>query len=153
MANVDRVSFNIKVNNRRLVLDEFERRMPIILEAVGLKMEGNAIKEINKLVYDTPENPDFPRTGRLRNSITYACERGQGQPNTQPGWKCEPSDYKPHGRAESNKVYVGTNVEYAASVELGTSVNRKRGPRPYLRNAVAEHREEYERLIQDGLEG
>lgn len=64
-------------------------------------------------------------TGRLRNSITYLVDK------------------------ESAEVYVGSNVEYAAPVELGTSRMR---PRPYLSPAATQHNAEYRDLVKDSLE-
>lgn len=63
-------------------------------------------------------------TGRLRNSITHAVESGE------------------------KAVYIGTNVEYAAFVELGTS---RMKARPYLRPAAANHTEEYKGLVKQAL--
>jgi HK97 gp10 family phage protein len=62
-------------------------------------------------------------TGRLRNSITH-----------QDGEK---------------ETVIGSNVEYAAAQELGTS----RGIRPkhYLQNAVANHTDEYKGIVKDSL--
>lgn len=65
-------------------------------------------------------------TGRLRNSITHAVESGE------------------------KAVYIGTNVEYAAFVELGTS---RMKPRPYLKPAVTEHTAEYKSLAEQALKG
>lgn len=61
-------------------------------------------------------------TGRLRNSIT-------------------------HTRDDSS-AYIGTNVEYAAYVELGTSKSRAH---PYLQPAVQDHKEEYKAIFQKYL--
>lgn len=65
-------------------------------------------------------------TGRLRNSITHAVETGE------------------------QAVYIGSNVEYAASVELGTS---RMKARPYLRPAATEHSAEYKSLAKQALKG
>ena len=59
-------------------------------------------------------------TGNLRNSISHA-----------PGGK--------------NTMYVGTNVEYAPYVELGT---RRAKAQPYLRPAAENHGAEYKRVIE-----
>ena len=112
----------IKQDNSHLVKAELERRIPIILEAVGEQAEGNAITEINKLVYDTPPSDSYVRTGRLKGSISHAVS--------------------------GEDVYIGTNVEYAPYVELGTY---RMAPRPFLRNAVSGYRAEYEQIIKDGL--
>lgn len=64
-------------------------------------------------------------TGRLRNSLTYEVA------------------------ADEQAVYIGSRVEYAPAVELGTSRMR---PRPYLKPAATEHTAEYRQLIKDSLE-
>lgn len=63
-------------------------------------------------------------TGRLRNSITHTYD------------------------ASEQKAYVGTNVEYAAYVEYGTS---KTKPQPYIRPAVADHGDEYKEIVENFL--
>lgn len=65
-------------------------------------------------------------TGRLRNSITHAVESGE------------------------KAVYIGTNVEYAAFVELGTS---RRKATPYLKPAIENYVDEYKRLAEEALKG
>lgn len=61
-------------------------------------------------------------TGRLRNSISHA--------------------------KDDDAAYIGTNVEYAPYVELGTS---KRKPKPFLRPAATDHTEEYKEIIRAAL--
>ena len=61
-------------------------------------------------------------TGRLRNSISHA--------------------------ETEDAVYIGTNVEYAPYVELGTS---KMSAIPFLRPAITDHIEEYKQLLSDAL--
>lgn len=61
-------------------------------------------------------------TGRLRASISHA--------------------------SDENSAYIGTNVEYAPYVELGT---RKMAARPFLKNAVANYTDEYKQIVEDGL--
>lgn len=63
-------------------------------------------------------------TGNLRNSITHAVESAE------------------------DAVYVGTNVEYAAYVELGTSRTQAQ---PYLRPAATEHGSTYRSIIERNL--
>lgn len=65
-------------------------------------------------------------TGRLTNSITHAPE-------------------------DKYTMVIGTNVEYAAYVELGTS--RHPEPQPYLRPALLNHIGEYENIIKSVLSG
>lgn len=64
-------------------------------------------------------------TGRLRSSVTHQIQ------------------------TSTNSVYIGTNVEYAPYVELGTS---KMKARPYLRPAAADHADEYYSALKKHLE-
>lgn len=61
-------------------------------------------------------------TGNLRNSITHDVG--------------------------TDEVVIGTNVEYAPYVELGT---RKMKARPFLRNAISENMSEYKAIIENEL--
>lgn len=63
-------------------------------------------------------------TGRLRNSITHEVDMSD------------------------QAAIIGTNVEYAAYVELGTSKMRAQ---PYLRPAALEHSDEYKSLVEAAL--
>lgn len=88
--------------------------------------------------------------GNLRNSITHKV------------------------KSKSNEVYIGTNVEYAAYVELGTGRyypggrqtpwaytddegnthwTRGQRPQPYLKPAATEHKDVYRDLIESELKG
>ena len=60
-------------------------------------------------------------TGRLRNSITHVVKTNE------------------------KTVYIGTNVEYAAAVECGTSRQR---PQPYLKPAATQHTDEYKAIAK-----
>lgn len=59
-------------------------------------------------------------TGRLRNSISHADD--------------------------GESAYIGTNVEYAPYVELGT---RRMHPRHYLKQAVENHSAEYRQTVEN----
>lgn len=54
-----------------------------------------------------------------------------------------------HADNGKDTTYVGTNVEYAPYVEMGTSKYPK--PRPYLENAVRNHKDDYEQIIKNEL--
>ena len=62
-------------------------------------------------------------TGRLRNSIT-------------------------HARLDENTEVIGSNVEYAPPVELGT---RKMAARPFLRPAAENHAREYGQILENEM--
>lgn len=66
-------------------------------------------------------------TGRLRNSISHDV------------------------REDEKTVYVGTNVEYAPYVEMGTS--RHPEAKPFLKPAATDHTEEYKSIVEQFLKG
>lgn len=61
-------------------------------------------------------------TGLLRNSITHAVVE--------------------------DSAYIGTNVEYAPYVEMGTSRTRAQ---PFIRPAITENADDYKRIIEARL--
>ena len=63
-------------------------------------------------------------TGNLRNSITHEVDDGE------------------------SAVYIGTNVEYAPYVCLGTIHTKAQ---PFLKPAVADHANEYRKIIEKEL--
>lgn len=63
-------------------------------------------------------------TGRLRGSVT--------------------------GEYDGNGVQVGTNVEYATYVEMGTY---KMPARPYIKPSIEDHVDEYQEILKRILEG
>lgn len=65
-------------------------------------------------------------TGRLRNSITHVA------------------------LPDEKAVYIGSNVEYAPDVELGTS---RQKAQPFLRPAASEHGEQYRQVLKKALGG
>lgn len=113
-------SFTIKTDNSAEVLALKDAAVSAALTVIGMQAEANAKIEITKNVYDTPESKSgYIRTGRLRNSIA--------------------NDH------DDTAVYVGTNVEYAPYVELGTY---KMPARPFLRPAIEEHLDEYAEIFK-----
>ena len=65
-------------------------------------------------------------TGRLRNSISNAVDDSE------------------------EAAYIGTNVEYAPYVEIGTS---RMAARPFLKPAATEHGEEYKKIMEAAMKG
>lgn len=63
-------------------------------------------------------------TGNLRNSITHTTD--------------------------GTTAYIGTNVEYAPYVELGT---RRAAAQPFLKPAATDHRGTYANIVKDELGG
>ena len=102
-----------------------DRKLRIAAEIIGGKAESYA-----KMLCPVD-------TGNLRNSITHTTED------------------------EGHTVVIGTTVYYAPFVELGTGRNAEGAnghgtregmkPRPYLRPAIEDHKQEYQWIIQNEL--
>lgn len=112
-------------DNSQAILDALPPAKERALEAIGMQAEANAKIEVTRAVYDTPESKSgYRRTGALRNSISHAYD--------------------------SDKAYVGTNLEYAPYVEFGTV---KMPARPFIRPAVENYMDEYKALAESYLKG
>lgn len=85
-----------------------------------------ALEEIGLLAENYAAKKCPVDTGNLRGSITYEVD------------------------AADNAVYIGTNVEYAPYVELGTS---RQKAQPFLRPAASEHGAQYRRVLKKALGG
>ena len=137
------MSYTYKDNTDE-VLAALERAKKIWLEAIGLTAERHAKKKITK--------EKAVDTGRLRNSITYALA---GEETHIKSYKADKGGkdretYTYDGTADGKKgsgVYIGTNVEYAPGIELGT--HRSAGAVHFLQDAVANHTDEYKKLMED----
>lgn len=134
-----------KIPEVMAALDDATER---ILTMIGIKTEKYAKA---RCPVGTPESTGKKgyRGGTLRNSITFEV----------------------HTDGEVGAVSVGTNVEYAPYVELGTGpyfdtppawleyVSEKGSgagsgyvrPRPFLRPAIVDHMGEYKRIIEGEL--
>lgn len=136
-------------DNSAMVLEEFQSACLRALERCGMEAEGYA-KDLCPV--GTPESTGIPGYigGTLKGSISH---------------KVDPKE---------PAVYVGTNVEYAAYVELGTGKHKEGGggrldpwvyqdsegrwhhthgqrAQPYLKPAVADHKQTYRNIIEDEL--
>lgn len=124
------------------------------LKAIGFTAESYAKKKLTEpYEHASGEIRSSVDTGLLRNSVTFAI---MGEPADITNYKAdkptENGEIKSGtytGKAEEgNGVLVGTNVEYAPFVELGTPTNRAIH---YLRSAATEHSDEYKKLMEDAL--
>ena len=127
----------IFTDNSALVKEELEEAFLRALERIGQQVEGYAKDLVN--------GP----TGNLRNSISHRVV------------------------PKEQAVYIGTNSEYGSYVELGTGIHypggrrtpwvykdakgnwhhtRGQKPKPYLKPAVADHKNTYRNIIIDELE-
>ena len=87
---------------------------------------GVALEEIGLLAENYAAEKCPVDTGNLRGSIAYEVDTAD------------------------NAVYIGTDVEYAPHVELGTS---RQKAQPFLRPAASEHGERYRQVLEKALGG
>lgn len=88
------------VDNSPEFIEEMKRKVEAGLAALG---ETAAARAADVAPVDT---------GRLKNSISWATKNQNGGRD---------ADSTPLANPEDNGVYIGTNVEYAAYQEYGTS--------------------------------
>lgn len=133
-------------DNTEEVLKAMEAAIRRGNEAIGLAAERHAKKKITEA--------KAVDTGRLRNSITYALA---GEETHVKSYKAnkggkDRETYTYDGTAEGKKgsgVYIGTNVEYAPGIELGT--HRSAGAVHFLQDAATGHTDEYKKLMEDSM--
>lgn len=87
---------------------------------------GTALEKIGLLAENYAAKKCPVDTGNLLGSITHEVDAGD------------------------NAVYIGTDVEYAPYVELGTS---RQEAQPFLRPAASEHGAQYRRVLKKALGG
>lgn len=117
------MSVSVIVNSRAdEALAEKERRLSVAFKIIAGKMKTYAKL---KAPVGTPESTGIKgyRGGTLRQSIRSS--------------------------SNSRAAIVGTNVEYAPYVELGT---RKMRAQPYLRPSIENHLEEYKKILENELQ-
>ena len=142
------MSVTVIEDNSDKVAEEIRARINKALEICGLTAENYAKKLCTV------------DTGLLRNSIThalsgepaaistYSADKAKGNKPIQTG---EYSGSAPEESTPSKMaVYIGTNVEYAPYVELGTSSHQAK---PFLKPAVADHASQYREIIEQVLKG
>nr|DAL91240.1 MAG TPA: putative tail component [Caudoviricetes sp.] len=101
--------------------DNTEQVIDGIDSAIGVALEKIGLLAENYAAKKCPVD-----TGNLRASITHEVDAGD------------------------NAVYIGTNVEYAPYVELGTS---RQKAQPFLRPAASEHGAQYRQVLKKALGG
>ena len=128
MANIE---VTLEANNTEEVKEALKEAVQKALTEIGIQVEN----------YATMLCP--VDTGRLRGSITFATVTEQDSPR-EPAEASDGVQETP----DENSVVIGTNVEYAAYVEMGTS---KMDARPYLEPAVMNHVDEYQQMVEECL--
>ena len=132
------IKFTSNVND---ILSALEKGKRNALTAIGATAETHAKDNITA--------DDLIDTGRLRNSITFATGdySGIGTYTDNEGNRYD--DAKARNTPKDDEVAIGTNVEYAPYLELGT---KKITAHHYLKRAVTEHKDEYKNLTAQAIQ-
>ena len=119
------IMIQVREDNSEYVLQALDRALAEALDDLGRRIQERA-QELCPV-----------DTGRLRNSITYTLGGGgYGFPGM--------------GASAGRELSVGSDVEYAAYVELGTSRTRAQ---PFLRPAAESYADEYRNIVENHLRG
>ena len=102
---------------------EVEDHTEEVLDSIE-RAKARALEKIGLVAEDYAKRLCPVDTGGLRNSITHTTD--------------------------DEAAYIGTNVEYAVYVEMGT-VNTP--AQPYLKPAAADHMEKYRSILKSELQG
>lgn len=141
------------------VLEKMEEQVLLGLELIGQKAEGNAKGEC-------PMD-----TGLLRNSIAHALAGEQpsigksykGTAKKARTYKADKPDKngvvrsgtytkKTPKQGNEHSVYIGSNVEYAISVEYGDAKHDV-GKKHFLKDAATNHIDQYKEIMKLALKG
>ena len=130
---------SVKIDdNSAKFLEDFERKLLVGLEAIGIEAEGNAKEDANMPV----------DTGRARNSITWATKAKEGEGFSYSDDKGNNFNDQIGTGADEHSVYIGSNVEYFPYIEEGS---RTMSARHVLRNAIVKHKDEYLEMLRDAF--
>ena len=139
------IEFKIEVNNIDEIKKALESQVRNALEAIGAEAERIAS---GKCPTDT---------GLLKNSITHAVS---GEGTAMSSYRADRADASGEiksggytgtvGGEKEASVYIGTNVEYAPYVELGTS---RQDAQPFLKPAIEEYAEKYKEIAEKYIKG
>ena len=144
MANQITVSIT---DNSDAVRRELDDAIEKALMEIGIEAEGYA--------KDIATEKGAKDTGYLVNSITWAIGGKSANINN---WKADKPNKQGKVRegtysgtaAEKSQpcVYIGSGVEYAPFIEMGTS---RMAPRTFIRPAVEDFRQEYKEILENNL--
>lgn len=101
---------------------KMENDFSALIEEAAFSQIETALEKVGLLMERNAKLACPVDTGRLRNSISHTHDK--------------------------NTSYVGTNVEYAPYVEMGTA---NTNAQPYLKPAIANHIQEYKNIVEQEL--
>jgi hypothetical protein len=137
------MSFGIKKDNTKEILKATDEAIYNALYIIGAKAAD----------YAAGLAP--VKTGLLKNSMTFAMS---GEEPILKKYRSDDGEKEGEysGAVPKDKmmaVYVGTNVEYAPSVEYGhrTQSGKTVAGKPFLKPAIESHLDEYKHILEEEL--
>lgn len=124
-------------NTFSAVIEGWTRRVKEAEEAVFKESAQELVKQLNdqitEMVYDTPETPNYRRTGFLRASLVASTSAMPRLIADNPGVQVN-ADFGDvilviAGAELGQTIFLGYTAKYGAMVALGTS---KMAPRPWV---------------------
>jgi HK97 gp10 family phage protein len=138
MATVTGV--NDVINNLNKLRDEVGEEMADSLYAAGEVVRGSAIRSIQEV----SAGSQVTRYRNGGNSYQHTASKPGDAPNTDSGDLVKSIAVE----AKLDGVYVGSNLDYAAHLEFGTS---NMAPRPWLLPAKLKSHKKIVQLIAKGI--
>lgn len=136
------------------VLKVTDERLKRAAEVIGGMAETNA-----KLYITQAGAVD---TGLLRNSITHGVEGGKTAISSYKADRPQRGETQVKrgtydgvipDQGDGLTIVIGSNVEYAPYVEMGTpNAKKPMAARPYLRPAIENHREQFKQVLQTEMQ-
>lgn len=135
------VEFSLK-SNKDLIKSQTEETIITALQTVGVQAQAHATAEIT--------SQGAVDTGRLRASITFAVSGDSARQHSYSDDQGNGYTQAIEGAGDSkdHTLYLGTNVEYAPYVEMGTS---KMPKRPFIRPAIENFLSDYQQIFTQVL--
>lgn len=125
-------------DNTEEVLEAIKKAKKAALTAIGNEAEGFA-----------KSDPNMPvKTGRARNSITWATKEKEGQSFSYSDNEGNSFTDTIGTGADEDSVYIGSNVEYFPIIENG---GVGRAGHHILRNAASQHSARYGELVKQAF--
>lgn len=133
--------------------DMVEEELAKAIKQCLAKMGENSVTSVT----DYMSKPDFTGndivdSGRLRGSISFTTPDVTSGLNSQRVALSNPTDALSQKPQDDMSVLVGTNVEYAETVEFG-SLKQLRAGRYYLRNGIEDSLKKSESDVESILKG
>ena len=138
------ITFNIE-DNSGVILRHLGERVHKSMYAAALTSQKHIVDYMSKPDFT---GNDIVDTGRLRASISFIAKDKQGK-GMHISKNSQPMDTIT-GLTAANEAIIGSNVEYAAYVNNGTT---KQPPRRFMEHGILDNKTDIQAIITDVIKG